>query len=218
MPSLPFLFDSRLIPMIRLYKDLPFFEKLFLYARSCRLLRAPYIEIADLVPKKGRIIDLGCGYGFFPNFLAYESKDREIIGVEKSDKRLTFADRSMSNVTFDQADLIHYEFQGTFDAMISIFVLHHFPSFQSQENLLRKCFAHLNPGGTLLIGEIAEKPLWKHWGSYLVDKCLYFNDYLHYRSQPDWLRLFDSIGFKSVHLLDVSRGIPFAHVVYRCCK
>jgi len=70
-----------------------------------RYFHAPYKLTERLVPKKGKIMDLGCGYGFFANLLGLSSPEREVLGVELSARKLQYADRGIKNVTFLNEDI-----------------------------------------------------------------------------------------------------------------
>jgi tRNA1(Val) A37 N6-methylase TrmN6 len=73
-----------------------------MYFRFCH---APYHLVETLVPKKGKIIDLGSGYGFFSNMLGLASPDREVIGVELNERKSQYADRNVKNVKFINIDI-----------------------------------------------------------------------------------------------------------------
>ena len=93
--------DQTLLKIIRLYKA-SFNIKLFLLLRNLHL---SYSRIESLVPRKGLIIDLGCGYGFFPNLLAYLSQERKIVGVELSKRKIKYADIGFTNTEFVNEDI-----------------------------------------------------------------------------------------------------------------
>src|SRR5438552_3620639 len=76
-----------------------------------RFWDAPYVEVEKLIPKKGKIVDLGCGEGIFTNFLALSSSKRNIIGIELDKKRIEEANRGLKNASFKFGDATSIKFQ-----------------------------------------------------------------------------------------------------------
>lgn len=47
----------------------------------------PFEKIERLIPKKARVIDIGCGFGLLANYLALTSEDRAAVGIDFFQKR-----------------------------------------------------------------------------------------------------------------------------------
>ena len=66
-----------------------------------------YEQVSLFVPKKGRVLDLGCGYGFLSIFLALDSAERQVLGIDPSQKRIKGIGESVlalpENVVFKNA-------------------------------------------------------------------------------------------------------------------
>lgn len=195
----------------RLYKK-SWFVALYMRMRWAKILRAPYKEIESLIPRSAKVVDLGCGYGFFTNFLAISGPQRKIIGVEMSGERLQHAYDKLNNVQFIEGDITNLEIEPC-DAIVIIHVLHHLPSYEKQEDLLKNCYDKLTRGGMIIIGEIDTRPLWKSLCSKTVDHLLYHGDFFHFRSCEDFKRMIEKSGFKDVNIIRCDKGIPFAHKV-----
>ena len=54
-----------------------------------RFLILPIKNIDEIVPKSGKIIDYGCGFGIISFYLGLSSKYRKIIGIEFNAERIT---------------------------------------------------------------------------------------------------------------------------------
>ncbi|MDB5235136.1 MAG: phospholipid/glycerol acyltransferase, partial [Hymenobacter sp.] len=54
-------------------------------------LEKNYHLFNDILPKKGRILDIGCGYGFMANMLALSSKSRVVKGIDFDEENITVA-------------------------------------------------------------------------------------------------------------------------------
>jgi 2-polyprenyl-3-methyl-5-hydroxy-6-metoxy-1,4-benzoquinol methylase len=102
-------------------------------------------EIA--LDKNQRILDYGCGTGL----LGYSLIERvgEVVFSDTSEGMLEQVKRKKDllgyqNVTIVKADLLNDHLSGRFDSIFSMLVLHHVDDI---ENLLRRFYEQLNPGG-----------------------------------------------------------------------
>ena len=122
------------------------------YCRIKTKLENNYQQFEDLLPKKGKIVDIGCGYGFLSIMLGLTSKQREILGVDYDDEKIQIAQNCLSRsekLNFVCADVTAYNFEKA-DAFIINDVLHYF-STEKQIQLVETCIKQLNPNGVLII-------------------------------------------------------------------
>lgn len=177
-----------------------------------------YIKMEKMLPKKGIIIDLGCGYGIFTNFLAASGPQRKIIAMEFNKDKISVAKKGFPNVRYLTQDITKIKAPKA-DAIILMHVLHHLGSYQEQEELLAVCVEKLKKGGTLLIDEVYNQPPWKRHFGRVVDFLLYPFDKMYYRLQPEMLKLLKRYPLEIVKVQNVDgRLAPFAQVVYLCQK
>jgi 1-acyl-sn-glycerol-3-phosphate acyltransferase len=111
-----------------------------------------YAIFHELLPIKGKIMDIGCGYGFLSYMLSFLSEEREILGVDYDEEKIATAQHAYSKterMQFVATDIMTYEFQNQ-DAFVLMDVIHYLEP-ESQEALLEKCIHHLNPGGIILL-------------------------------------------------------------------
>ena len=200
--------DQTLLKIIRLYKA-SFNIKLFLLLRNLHL---SYNRIESLVPREGLIIDLGCGYGFFPNLLAYKSPERNIIGIELSKRKLKYADIGFRNTEFVNKDIQQLEIVNC-DAIVLVHVLHHLSSFKSQEKLIRECYEKLRKGAKIIVVEIDLRPLWKFWFTKFIDHVLYFGDKFYFRDQKQTTELLSRVGCRDVNAFPFHEYSMLSHFV-----
>ncbi|MBI3397178.1 class I SAM-dependent methyltransferase [Candidatus Woesebacteria bacterium] len=188
-----------------------------------RFWDAPYLEVEKLVPKRGLIIDLGCGEGVFTNFLATCSSTRKVIGIEIDKKRLSQADHGIKNVKFMFGSATLKPFPSS-DCFILFHVLHHLKSYADQEKVLTKVYKSLKKDGKLIVVEVNPNFSIKYLIAWFTDHFLVpvlFENRVYseifFRSEKEWTDLFKKIGFKTV-IYDQSEGKPFSHITYVCKK
>ncbi len=122
------------------------------YMRIKTRLEKNYKPFNELVPKQGKILDMGCGYGFMPYMLSFTSKDRIITGVDYDEEKIETASHCFSktaNVNFVHADALSFNFE-KYDAIIMADMLHYLQP-EEQLRVINKCIESLNPGGTIII-------------------------------------------------------------------
>lgn len=188
-----------------------------------RFWDAPYIETEKLVPKKGFIVDLGCGEGIFTNFLGLSSVDRRVLGIEIDKKRIKDANRGLKNVSFQWGDVTRVQFPSC-DTIVIFHVLHHLNSYSEQKNLIVKCFNQLKRGGKLIIVEVEPKFSFIYCVTWLTDHFIVpwlFEKRLYspifFRKSSDWRRIISKNNF-SCTIINAQKGHPFTHVILECQK
>lgn len=131
------------------------------YMRIKVNLEDHYRLFESLLPTKGLITDIGCGYGFLPYMLSFTSEERKIIGMDYDEEKIAVANHCFSKneqLTFIAADATQTELPKS-DAFVLSDILHYLPG-KEQEQLLTKCIHNLNPGGIILLRD-ADKDLRK---------------------------------------------------------
>ena len=177
-----------------------------------------YLAMEKMLPKKGTIIDLGCGYGIFTNFVAAAGPKRKIIAMEFNKDKVKLAQKGLPNITFQTGDITKAQVSKA-DVIVMMHVLHHLGSYQEQEELLSKVCQKLKKGGVLLIDEVFNQPVWKRYLGRIVDWLLYPFDPIFYRFQPEMVRLLKKHPLKVVKIKNVDGHLaPFAQIVYLCKK
>ena len=124
------------------------------YCRIKLRLENNYELYNRLLPDSGKIVDIGCGYGFMSQMLAMLNEQREIVGIDYDNGKIEVAShcyRKPANVQFEVADITQYPLPEA-DAFVLSDVLHYLP-LSDQKEVLRQCAVKLNEGGILLIRE-----------------------------------------------------------------
>ncbi len=183
----------------------------------------PYLQMAELFPKEGEVLDLGCGHGLLSLSLAQGSPSRRVIGIDHDPTRINLAQKAataFTNLKLQIGDLstLKTKKQHSLAGVALIDVLHYFrPAEQTQ--ILRKAFDALQPDGTLVFREIDQNSGMTFLSNRLHEKIMTKLGItrareLHFRSLCEWEHLARSLGFE-VNLLPQKR-FPFADVLFIC--
>ncbi|HNU86757.1 MAG TPA: class I SAM-dependent methyltransferase, partial [Ferruginibacter sp.] len=106
----------------------------------------------QLVPEQGKILDIGCGYGFMSYMLSFTSAQRTITGIDYDEEKIDTANHCFSktdNINFVHSDIMGFAFE-KYDAIILADMLHYLQPGEQQQ-VLERCIGNLNPGGKIII-------------------------------------------------------------------
>jgi SAM-dependent methyltransferase len=118
------------------------------YVGEEKVLRREFARTVAFIRKfrpGGRLIELGCAYGFF----LQEAKPYfEVAGIELAAEAAAHARRSGLNVLDGVADETNMQRLGAADAIVMLDVIEHLPDPAAT---LALCERHLNPGGVIVL-------------------------------------------------------------------
>ncbi len=122
------------------------------YQRIKIRLEKNYSQFHELLPMRGRILDIGCGYGLMSYMLHFLSKERQITGIDHDEEKVATANHAYLKteaLNFVCSDVVNYSF-GEHDAFIISDLLHYLQP-DEQETLIKKCISNLADGGVLIV-------------------------------------------------------------------
>ncbi len=150
------------------------------YARIKLRMEGGYKTFNELLPAKGRILDLGCGYGFLAHMLQLLEPERHITAVDYDADKVETAKNGFLRsecLEFLCADVTKFEF-AKYDGIIISDVLHYLTTAE-QMDLIGRCLEALLPEGRLIIRDGDRDLATRHKGTWLTEffsvKILGFN-------------------------------------------
>lgn len=150
------------------------------YMRIKTAMEKNYKTFCELVPQQGKVLDIGCGYGFMAYMLSFTSAQRNITGLDYDEEKIDTANHCFSktnNINFVHGDVMGFQFE-QYDAIIVADMLHYLPP-AAQKQVIEKCICNLNTGGQIIIRDGDSDKTVQHKNTRLTEffstKLLKFN-------------------------------------------
>jgi 2-polyprenyl-6-hydroxyphenyl methylase/3-demethylubiquinone-9 3-methyltransferase len=187
-----------------------------------QILRRRFLdEIGQYLPKEGRVLDIGCGFGLFSLYFATIRPSLSLHGFDLNANRIAMARRAaaslgITNVTYDVKDARLFDGDAGFHAAYLLDLIHHIPE-AAAEPLLRSVTASLEPGGVLLVKDVDTHPAYKRHFTRALDAMLDPRSPVSYWDSRRLRALLESLGLRVYchKMLDV---LPYPHVLFICTK
>ncbi|MBI3552384.1 MAG: glycosyltransferase [Elusimicrobia bacterium] len=186
-----------------------------------RRASCPFDYLENLVPRRGRVLDVGCGHGLFAHRMAAGSPERQVAGWDPDARKLALARRhlpALPNLRFLPEPAFPVLTQ--IDAVTVVDVLQYLPAAE-KDSFVRRCRDRLAPGGLLLIKEIDTRPMWKYAWTRLQESLALAlgltrtpsgSKRLYFEPAQRHLERLASLGF-AVRVLTPRTRLPYPHVI-----
>lgn len=180
-------------------------------------------EIGQYLPRKGRILDIACGFGLFTLYYSMLSPNRSFYAIDINQKRIEMARSTAvalglsTRITFQIKDTAMLnDSDSSFEAAYMLDIIHHLPRSQHKA-LISTIYDSLVPGGVLIVKDIATSPPWKVIFTWVLDMVMSPKMPPHYISTTILRNMLMEVGFDvKIHTLrDI---LPYPHVLYICRK
>ena len=136
------------------------------YCRIKVAMEGNYQLFESYLPREGKIVDVGCGYGFLSLMLSFKSNKREILGIDYDSEKIEIATNCISkskHVNFECVDVTLFEYDYA-DAFIISDVLHYL-SEEQQAEVITRCANKLNKNGVMIIRDGDADKKQRHFGT-----------------------------------------------------
>jgi len=208
---------ERVLSVIRAYDD--WIVRGYCWGRFWILRQRFLDEIGQYLPERGRVLDLGCGFGLFSLYYAATQPRRFVRGLDVNGRRLALARRAaarlgLANVAYEESDARDFKGDGEVSAAYMLDIVHHVPP-ASVPPLLRALRRALPAGGRLLVKDVDTHPAPKRWFTWLLDKAMAPTTPVHYWSADRLAAALETAGF-TVHRHLMVDWLPYPHVLYVC--
>lgn len=172
-----------------------------------RLMEKNFKEVSLLLhkifPEKGKILDVGCGYGHFIEIM--QDCGWFAQGVDPSSGTLYHAKRKGLNVIETSVDDSSFP-DNFFDVVTAFYVLEHLPDPLSTA---KKIFEMLKPGGVIVIRVPHTTPIVRFLSVFTIDNNLYDAPYHLYDFSPMTITvLLKKAGFSLIQVMPGSPTLP----------
>ena len=185
---------------------------------------------AGLLPRRGRLVDLGCGRGILLSLLvavADAAEDDEVIapmeliGIELRRSHARAAAKALAQlphqpeIEIRQGDLRELPVPPC-DTAVLLDVLHYMPA-EAQVDLIGRVAEKLRPGGMLLLREADADAGWRFATTRSAERLMavlrgHFRQRFHFRGKTAWEELARAAGLV-VESEPMSEGTPYGNVL-----
>ena len=182
------------------------------------ILRQRFLEeIGQYLPARGRVLDVGCGFGLFSLYYAITQPGLTLDGLDRNPRRIGMARAAatrlgLANVRYEVDDARHFRGGGPYDAAYMLDIVHHIPP-DSVKPLLEQLAKALPAGGRLLLKDVDSRPAWKRWFTHALDLAMDPRTPVHYWPAEELSDLLEEVGFR-VHRHLMVDFLPYPHILY----
>jgi SAM-dependent methyltransferase len=182
------------------------------------ILRQRFLdEIGQYLPERGRVLDVGCGFGLFSLYYASVRPGLTLEGLDRNPRRIAMARAAaqrlgLGNVRYEVGDATDFRGGRLFDGAYMLDIVHHIPP-EAVRPLLEQLGKVLPSGARLVVKDVDSRPAYKRWFTHALDLAMDPRTPVHYWPAEELQALFESVGFRVYRHLMVDM-FPYPHVLY----
>jgi SAM-dependent methyltransferase len=182
------------------------------------ILRQRFLdEIGQYLPERGRVLDVGCGFGLFSLYYASVRPGLTLEGLDRNPRRIAMARAAagrlgLANVRYEVGDATDFRGGALFAAAYMLDIVHHIPP-DAVRPLLEQLAKVLPGGGRLIVKDVDSRPAYKRWFTHALDLAMDPRTPVHYWPADELQALLEAVGFRVYRHLMVDM-FPYPHVLY----
>jgi len=184
------------------------------------ILRQRFLdEVGQYLPRQGRVLDLGCGFGLFSLYYASVLPGIAIDGIDLNPRRIAMARKAaerlgLTNARYEVGNATDFRGGRLYDAAYMLDIVHHIPP-DTVRPLLEQMAKSLPVGARLLVKDVDRRPAWKRWFTHALDKVMDPGTPVRYWAGDELQALLEEVGFTVYRHLMVD-FLPYPHILYVC--
>ena len=211
--------SARILDIVGAYDD--WIVRAYCWGRFWILRQRFLDEVGQYLPRRGRVLDLGCGFGLFSLYYASVHPSIEVEGIDLNARRIAMARDAaarlgLTNVRYEVGNATEFRGGRAFDAAYMLDIIHHIPP-DTVRPLLDQLLRVLPVGGRLLIKDVDSSPAWKRWFTHALDRLMDPRAPVRYWSAAELQGLLEEVGFTVYRHLMVDI-LPYPHILYVCAR
>jgi 2-polyprenyl-3-methyl-5-hydroxy-6-metoxy-1,4-benzoquinol methylase len=205
------------LSVIRAYDD--WVVRAYCWGRFWILRQRFLDEVGQYLPRQGRVLDLGCGFGLFSLYYASVHPAIAIEGIDLNARRIAMARAAaerlhLENVRYEVGNATEFRGGRLYDAAYMLDIVHHIPP-DTVRPLLDQLAKALPAGGRLIIKDVDRYPAWKRWFTHALDCVMDPGTPVRYWAGAELQGLLEEVGFTVYRHLMVDI-LPYPHILYIC--
>ena len=179
----------------------------------------PFKQLLALMPRRGKLLDVGCGFGYLLSLVAEQNPRRRLIGCDISEAKIQVAKRLLGN--YHQIRL----YSGGVDLpmikaqVITLIDVLYLLNDADKERLIRKLLGRLEKKGKLLIAIVPKEVSWRYWSAWvqewimvrLLNRTTSQAGMINFETEGWLRRCLLKCGFKSLRRYELPTCWPFVH-------
>jgi 2-polyprenyl-6-hydroxyphenyl methylase/3-demethylubiquinone-9 3-methyltransferase len=175
--------------------------------------------VGQYLPRRGRVLDLGCGFGLFSLYYASVYPGIEIEGLDLNPRRIAMARKAaarlgLGNVRYEVGNATDFRGGRQFDGAYMLDIVHHIPA-ETVGPLLEQMAKILPAGARLVIKDVDTRPAYKRWFTHALDRVMDPRTPVRYWRGEELQDLLEATGFTVYRHLMVD-FLPYPHILYVC--
>jgi len=186
------------------------------------ILRQRFLdEISQYLPRRGAVLDLGCGFGLFSLYYAQTLPDLTVHGVDLDARRVGIAREAarrlgLANVEYAVGDVRDFRAGRQYAGAYMLDIVHHIEP-EAVPLLLTELHAALAPSACLVVKDVDSRPAYKRWFTHALDLLVSPGSPPHYWPAETLQAALENAGFE-VYRHAMVDLLPYPHVLYVCRK